>query len=372
MPDPVVVLGRFPPPIDGQSLATARSAELMEADRPVVCINTEPPGPLLHHPDPTFSVGRVVHFVQTARRVRAALAEVPRAPVVWHAVSPSTLGHFRDVLTTLPSLHGRHRVYAVLHRGTFHELFGSALTRPTAVLLARHVSAFVVQSQTLADRLGRWVPAGPSRRDPEHGRPRARPAGRPRAGPDRRGAGAPAAGAVPEQHDRGEGLPRRARGGGPSPRTRRRLPARHGRQLVVGRRPRGLPGTRGCRRAGGRGPPPRWRHRPWAGPAAPPRRRRLRAPDDAPERDPAHRAHRSPGGGLRRGDHRPRRAPGSAGAARPPVRFVPGHDPHAIADAVARLAEPARWTAAAAAARAQFERAFAPAVVGRQWLALVE
>ena len=39
-PSPAVVLGRFPPPLDGQALATERTAELIEANRPVVRVST--------------------------------------------------------------------------------------------------------------------------------------------------------------------------------------------------------------------------------------------------------------------------------------------------------------------------------------------
>lgn len=155
---PVFVIGRYPPPFDGQSLATARCADLLATNREVRRISTEPPGPLLHHPDPSFSIGRALYFLRLGHRIRNALAQAPGAPVIWHSASPSALGHLRDILTTLPSLGEDRPVFAVLHRGSFHRLFESRWTRPTARLLARRVTGFIFQSKALADRCASWIP----------------------------------------------------------------------------------------------------------------------------------------------------------------------------------------------------------------------
>lgn len=367
---PVVVLGRFPPPIDGQSLATARSAEFIAAERSVVRVNTEPPGPLLHHPDPTFSIGRAAHFALAGRRIRQALAETPGAPVVWHAVSPSTLGHLRDVLTTLPALRRRRRVYAVLHRGTFHELFESALTRPTAALLARRVSAFVVQSQALADRLDGWV--SPDRRvvipntvDSALDVPRVEARTRIEAGPGRPLRILFLSNMIREKgyldvleaavllHGRGVTFRLDMAGNWSSEADRVAFEAR-----VASA---GLAGV--VHHHGG------VTDRQQA--------RRLHLAADVFVLPTTHPSETQPiaivealasGTAVVATDRNELRDLLGSPA---PGALVPGHSPESIADAVARLAAPDRWRAAATAGRDRFEAAFAPAVVGRQWVALV-
>ncbi len=367
---PVVVLGRFPPPIDGQSLATARSAEFLEAARPVVRINTEPPGPLLRHPDPAFSLGRTAHFIRTSRRIRRALAQAPDAPVVWHAASPSTLGHWRDVLTTLPALGASRPVYAVLHRGTFHELTRSAVTRPTAALLARRVTAVVVQSQTLADRLDGWVEAGrrvviPNTVDHALDVPAEQARARIVAGPSdplrllflsnmiREKGYIDVLEAAVLLYERGVSFRLDMAGNWSSAADQAAFQARV--------ESAGLAGT--------------VHHH--GGVADREHARRLHLAADVFVLPTTHPSETQPIAMVEA------LAAGSAVVATDrdvlrdllgspaPGALVPGHAPRAIADAVAGLAEPSRWRAAATAARARFERAFAPAVVGRQWVALV-
>ena len=43
LPAEVAVVGRFPPPLDGQTLATARLAELVSTACPVVTVSTSAP-----------------------------------------------------------------------------------------------------------------------------------------------------------------------------------------------------------------------------------------------------------------------------------------------------------------------------------------
>lgn len=158
MPAPVYVVGRFPPPFDGQSLATARCAELLDESRTVLRFNTEPPGLAGFDPDPRPDPRRAWFFLRLRGRLRRALADHADAPVLWHSVSPTTLGHLRDVVTTLPALGARRPVVAVFHRATFERLSESSLTRRSARGVVQRVDAFVFQSAYLAGRCAGVVP----------------------------------------------------------------------------------------------------------------------------------------------------------------------------------------------------------------------
>jgi glycosyltransferase involved in cell wall biosynthesis len=157
MPPPVHVLGRFPPPFDGQTLATELVATLLEPAFDVRRVNTQVPGENRVH-ERTFSVGRLRHYLGLRRRLRAALASEPEAPVLWHSISPLPLGHWRDVLTTLPAFGSRQPVYAVMHRATFERLFRSPLTAATASRVVSRVQAFVFQSRRLAEACAVGIP----------------------------------------------------------------------------------------------------------------------------------------------------------------------------------------------------------------------
>ncbi len=161
MPPPVHVLGRFPPPFDGQTLATELSARLLEPAFRVQRVDTQVPGES-HHPDRAVSLGRLRHYLGLRAHLRAALAQAPLAPVLWHAISPTPLGHARDVLATVPAFGPRQPVHAVMHRATFERLFASPLTAPTARRVVARMASFVFHSPRLAEACAAHIP--PARR----------------------------------------------------------------------------------------------------------------------------------------------------------------------------------------------------------------
>ena len=157
MLSPVHVLGRFPPPFDGQTLATELVASLLDPAFDVRRVNTQLPDE-----DGTseraFSLRRLRHYLQLRRHLGAALATAPEAPILWHSISPIPLGHWRDVVATLPAFGPRQPVYAVMHRATFERLFHSPLTAPTARRVVARVQAFVFQSRRLAEACAEGIP----------------------------------------------------------------------------------------------------------------------------------------------------------------------------------------------------------------------
>ena len=158
---PITVAGRFPPPLDGQAIATARLADLL--DIPGGPFEVErlnlgaPEGSRLVSGTP-FSPARAAHFVRQRGAVRRALTARPEAPVLWPSISPSPLGHARDLLTVVPGF-GARRVVAVVHRGDFARLFASPLTRRTGLRLARRLHRIVFLTAGLSKQCARWLPA---------------------------------------------------------------------------------------------------------------------------------------------------------------------------------------------------------------------
>ena len=160
-PPRVVVAGRFPPPLDGQAVATARLASLLADGRggPFSVRRVDvgaPEGERLVTGG--GGLARAAHFLRLPARLRRALADSPGAPVVWPSVSPSPLGHARDLLTVAPAFRGR-PVVAVVHRGDFDRLFRSPLTAATGRALVRRLRAVVFLTDGLAARCAPFVPA---------------------------------------------------------------------------------------------------------------------------------------------------------------------------------------------------------------------
>lgn len=149
----ILIVGRFPPPVDGQTLATRRLADLLSGDVKVRRLNIEPPV------EATSQAKRIAHFLRIRPRLHKALQPHPDATILWPAISPDTAGHFRDMLVTLPAIRRDQRIVAIIHRGNFRKVFESSLTSTTARRVTRRVDRFVFLSEGLADECARWIPA---------------------------------------------------------------------------------------------------------------------------------------------------------------------------------------------------------------------
>ncbi len=154
----VHVIGRFPPPVDGQSMATQRLAGLLEPTHEVRRVNTSPEASEHVQADVRFNLDKVRHYVGLRRQIRQALRTAPEAPVLWASISPAPLGHLRDVLTVVPGFQPGQRVYAVIHWGNFDRVFRHRLTAPTARRMVRRVHGFVFNNDQLAGRCAPWIP----------------------------------------------------------------------------------------------------------------------------------------------------------------------------------------------------------------------
>lgn len=153
----IYVLGRFPPPIDGQTLATERLADLMETELDVERIDLQPPQTSAVESRRQL-IKRTSHFLKLRPKIKSRLAEAPDATVLWPAISPDVAGHFRDVTITVPAFQPEQHVYAVIHRGNFHRMFERQLTAVTAGKLVERMSGFVFNTNHLSDRCAQWIP----------------------------------------------------------------------------------------------------------------------------------------------------------------------------------------------------------------------
>ncbi|MEO0558537.1 MAG: glycosyltransferase [Bacteroidota bacterium] len=158
-PQHLYIVGRFPPPLDGQAVATARLATLIEEKAQVARVNVgtpegshvEAPGGLRFH--------RAAHALRLRARLRQALAALPEVPVLWPSISPSPLGHLRDRLTVVPAFTDRQSIVGVVHRGDFRTLFTSPLTRWSGRQIVERLAAVVFLTEALSDACASWIPA---------------------------------------------------------------------------------------------------------------------------------------------------------------------------------------------------------------------
>jgi glycosyltransferase involved in cell wall biosynthesis len=154
----VFVIGRYPPPSDGQTLATERVASFLDPKCAVTRLNTQAPEGAHVKTDGGFQWDRFTHYVRTRRHLVSALQADPEAPVVWNSISPTPIGHLRDVMLTLPAFQKGQAVHAVMHRGTFEQLFDRPILATTASRLVDRMTTFVFQSEPLAEACQPHIP----------------------------------------------------------------------------------------------------------------------------------------------------------------------------------------------------------------------
>ncbi len=153
------LVGRFPPPFDGQSLATLRLLGLAKGEFDVRPFDTALKNQALTPSGLRVRHRTVCHYLRLRPGLRRSLATAPHAPVLWGSISPTPSGHFRDMVATLPCFSSSQKVVAIAHRGGFDRLFRHPATAFTARRMARRVDRFVFLSHALAWQVAPWVPA---------------------------------------------------------------------------------------------------------------------------------------------------------------------------------------------------------------------
>jgi glycosyltransferase involved in cell wall biosynthesis len=149
-------VGRFPPPLDGQALATERLASLLASERAVTRVDVGAPEGV--HVVTTIQPSRLGHFLQHRASLARALVAQPGAAVLWPSVSPGLLGHARDRAAVVPAFGAARPVVAVVHRGDFPDLFERAATRWSGRRLVQRLETVVFLTEALAAACAQWVP----------------------------------------------------------------------------------------------------------------------------------------------------------------------------------------------------------------------
>jgi len=145
----VIVAGRMPPPLDGQSIATQRFARMMEGEYEVHPVRTS------IEAEASF-LRKWQHYRHAGKELERMLDRHPEAVVVWHSISPQISGHLRDVLTLKPIFKGR-KVIAVVHWGSFAKVFHRFLTRPSAVRLMQGLTRIVFTQEDRLEACRPWL-----------------------------------------------------------------------------------------------------------------------------------------------------------------------------------------------------------------------
>lgn len=145
----LIVLGRFPPPIDGQTVITARFLEMLRRDYEVAKIDMSP-----------FSNGtitqRLNRLVSLKNSLREAGAYIENTLVLWCSISPNPLGHLRDFLTVYPHLRSVPTI-AVVHHGNFDDLFRNPATLLSGRRIIASLERVVLLEPRLADNVSEWI-----------------------------------------------------------------------------------------------------------------------------------------------------------------------------------------------------------------------
>ncbi|HEX9659387.1 MAG TPA: hypothetical protein VGA18_03765, partial [Rhodothermales bacterium] len=159
----VFVVGRFPPPLDGQAIATRRLAQLLEPHCVLRRIDLSTGAAAQAESEVRFRAGRLSHYAGARRQIKSALKSSPEATILWTGISGSTLGHYRDVVVSLPAFRRCKRIHAVVHWGNFDDLFRDLKTRFTARKMIDRLTTVVFLNELLRRRCEEFVPASKAR-----------------------------------------------------------------------------------------------------------------------------------------------------------------------------------------------------------------
>ncbi|MDE2834941.1 MAG: glycosyltransferase family 4 protein [Bacteroidota bacterium] len=151
------IVGRFPPPRDGQTIFTQCLSDLLRDEFDVRNFSTSHLGTDLQPKGAARIGGTALHYLRLQPRLRQALADL--APVIWCSISSQMLGHWRDLMTVVPCFNPGQKIVASIHWGNFSNVFARHLTGPTARRLMRRIDRYVIQSASLAETLTDWIPA---------------------------------------------------------------------------------------------------------------------------------------------------------------------------------------------------------------------
>ena len=151
------VVGRYPPPIDGQSLATQCLADMLQSDYRVRRFNMTLADQALLSSGFSGALSTIGHYLGLKPKLKEILSDGNL--VLWASISSQPFGHWRDLLVVMSCLSPVQSLIPVVHWGNFSQLFTHWSTKITARHLIRRVNQVVVLSNELANQIARWIPA---------------------------------------------------------------------------------------------------------------------------------------------------------------------------------------------------------------------
>ncbi len=152
------VVGRFPPPIDGQSFATLSLVDLLQRDFNVQGFNMTLTNRAVLPTGLSGTLGTIRHYLRLKPKLKHRLSD--GNPVLWTNISGQRTGHWRDLLTIIPCLKPTQPIIAVVHWGIFGQLFEDWATRSTIDRLIDRMSGIVVLNKELANQIVGRIPKG--------------------------------------------------------------------------------------------------------------------------------------------------------------------------------------------------------------------
>lgn len=144
------LLGKTPPPFDGQALATRRLLELLDPEVRFLVVSSSPRGPGVRAAN-RFGLGRLREVLHYVRQARDALRAHPY-PILYANFSGTPLGHLRDVLTFRWAI-PRNRIVLIWPHNALGALFRNPLLGPSARALGRRAAHWIALNRAMLQDL---------------------------------------------------------------------------------------------------------------------------------------------------------------------------------------------------------------------------
>lgn len=154
----VVIISRFPPPYDGQTVAAQRLYSLLQQSHlGVESVNLRYTDEALM-PHRSF-IRRIRRVFAEANKTRSVLKMYPGALLIYNGLSASPGGHFRDVLFFLYAFQNkpRQRIWGIVHNGNYDTLFSDKRLSFSGKRLVDRLDKIILLSPVLLERMLPYV-----------------------------------------------------------------------------------------------------------------------------------------------------------------------------------------------------------------------
>lgn len=146
-----LLLGKTPPPLDGQAIVTHRLIELLKPEVDFIVVRSSPRGPGVR-PANRFGLDRSIEVLRYLAEARRTIHYHRNAPILYANFSGTPLGHLRDVLTFLVAIPPE-RMVVVWPHNAIGRLLGNPIGRRSVRLLSRRTTHWVALNHYLIQEL---------------------------------------------------------------------------------------------------------------------------------------------------------------------------------------------------------------------------